>query len=115
MPKQVPLDPSSPDSSVFGYDTLIEESVFVELRGERIPSPPPPPLRIGMKVVLRGDTHGYIPGGFDPDDEAEILGFRKIGDYVADEVVQVRRMRDNQMEWVNPFNISRIISENGGQ
>src|SRR5262245_20882995 len=58
-------------SSLFGYDRLIRRGdVFVALKGEDVPT-----LRIGTRVRLRGDSRGYVPGTFSPDDEVDVVGF----------------------------------------
>lgn len=58
-------------SSLFGYDRLVRRrDAFVALKGDDVTT-----LRIGTKVRLRGDSRGYVPGSFAPDDEVEIVGF----------------------------------------
>jgi hypothetical protein len=58
---------------IFGYDKLIKvEGEFVALRGEGQPE-----LYKGKKVVLLGDTQGYVPANFRPNEEVTISGFRE--------------------------------------
>jgi hypothetical protein len=53
MPEQIKLD-----RSIYGYDKLIKE------------------VYKGMKVVLLGDSRGYVSSSFNPGEEATIIRFR---------------------------------------
>jgi hypothetical protein len=58
---------------LFGYDTLVKAGEnFVALQGDEVPE-----LSIGMKVVLLGDSTGYVPSGFRPGEEVTIVGFQE--------------------------------------
>jgi hypothetical protein len=88
--------------SIFGYTTLIQEGKrFTALTGEEEEE-----LRVGMKVVLLGDSRGYVPSGFSPGDEVTIVGFTepfKKGE--SDHIVEVSN--EANQGWVKPSNIQR--------
>jgi hypothetical protein len=68
MPEQIKLD-----GSIYGYDKLIKEgNNFVALQGEDKPE-----LYKGMKVVLLGDSRGYVSSSFNPGEEVTIIRFRE--------------------------------------
>src|SRR5919106_2032577 len=48
-------------SSFFGYNKIVKQGDRVTLEGEDVPR-----LYQGMMVELRGDSRGYVPGGFRP-------------------------------------------------
>jgi hypothetical protein len=54
MPEQIKLD-----RSIYGYDKLIKE------------------VYKGMKVVLLGDSRGYVSSSFNPGEEVTIIRFRE--------------------------------------
>jgi len=91
--------------SLFGYTSLLrEDDSFVALTGDGEQE-----LRVGMTVVLLGDSRGYVPSGFSPGDEVLIVGFTepfKKGE--SDHIVKVRNK--SREGWVKPSNIQRNIS-----
>jgi hypothetical protein len=91
--------------SIFGYTTIVQEgNTFVALTGEGEPE-----LRVGMEVVLLGDSRGYVPSGFSPGDEVTIVGFTepfKNGE--SDHIVKVSNKSTQGR--VKPSNIQRSIS-----
>jgi hypothetical protein len=97
MSEQIKLD-----GSIFGYDMLIKEGgEFVALQGEGKPT-----LYKGMSVVLVGDTQGYVPSDFKPEEEVIIGGFReafKSGN--SDHIVLVSNA--TREGWVKPSNIQK--------
>jgi hypothetical protein len=91
--------------NIFGYTTLVREGdTFIALTGEGEQE-----LRLGMTVVLLGDSRGYVPSGFSPSDEVTILGFTepfKNGE--SDHIVKVSN--ETTQGWVKPSNIQRSMS-----
>jgi hypothetical protein len=91
--------------NIFGYTTLVcEGDTFVALNGDGEQE-----LRVGMTVVLLGDSHGYVPSGFSPGNEVTIVGFTepfKNGE--SDHIVKVGNK--SWQGWVKPSNIQRNIS-----
>jgi hypothetical protein len=89
---------------IFGYTTLVREGdTFVALTGEGEQE-----LRVGMTVVLLGDSRGYVPSGFSPGDEVTIVGFTepfKSGE--SDHIVKVSSK--SKQGWVKPSNIQHSI------
>lgn len=92
------------DGSIFGYDEIVVEGAdFISLRGEGRPE-----LRKGMRVVLSGDSRGYVPSHFKLQEEAIIIGFREsFKDGNSDHIIQVSN--GEKEGWVKPPNIGRII------
>ncbi|HXJ47832.1 MAG TPA: hypothetical protein VNF91_01570, partial [Candidatus Acidoferrum sp.] len=90
---------------IFGYTTLVRDNdVFVALTGRDVAQ-----LRVGMKVVLLGDSRGYVPSGFSPGDEVMIVGFAEpFKGGTSDHIVQVTK--DSERGWVKPSNIQRGLS-----
>jgi CheY-like chemotaxis protein len=88
--------------SLFGYTTLVREGgAFVALIGEGEHA-----LHVGMRVVLRGDSRGYVPSGFPPGAEVTIAGFKEpFKDGETDHIVEVRDQ--TRLGWVKPSNIQR--------
>jgi hypothetical protein len=95
MPEQIKLD-----ENIFGYDELIKEGTnFIALRREGRPE-----LRKGMWVVLLGDSQGYVPSSFKPDEEVTIIGFREsFKDGSSDHIIEVSNGK--REGWVKPSNI----------
>ncbi len=93
-------------SNLFGYTTLIRDGdTFVALRGETETE-----LRIGMQIVLLGDSQGYVPSGFRHGQEVRIVGFvEPFKNGESDHIVQVTD--GNYEGWVKPSNIQRAINE----
>jgi hypothetical protein len=91
--------------NIFGYTTLVREgNRFVALVGAGQQE-----LRVGMHVVLLGDSRGYVPSGFSPGDEVTIVGFGepfKNGE--SDHIVEVSE--GEHRGWVKPSNIQRNVS-----
>jgi len=89
--------------SVFGYTALVREGDFVALTGDGEQK-----LQVGMKVVLLGDSRGYVPSGFSPGDEVTIVGFTEpFKDGESNHIVNVRNQ--SHEGWVKPSNIQRNI------
>ncbi|MCA8948555.1 MAG: pentapeptide repeat-containing protein [Planctomycetes bacterium] len=85
---------------LFGYDSLLHGAQgIVGLVGDEVP-----PLRIGMRVGLCGDSRGYVGGGFSDSEEVEIVGFREPfrGD-VSDDIIEVSD--GNHRTWLKPSRI----------
>jgi hypothetical protein len=101
MPEQIKLD-----GTLFGYDTLVKDgSDFIALLGEGEPE-----LYKYMKVILLGDSRGYIPSFFNPGEEATIIGFREcFKDGNSDHIIQVRNGTNEG--WVKPSNIQKNVAE----
>jgi hypothetical protein len=59
MNDQPPEKLSFGGSSIFGYEEIVRHGDRYTLKGEDAP-----PLHQGMRVELRGDSRGYVPGGF---------------------------------------------------
>jgi len=90
---------------LFGYTTLVRDGdTFVALRGETAPE-----LRVGMQVVLLGDSRGYVPSGFHHGQEVRIVGFvEPFKNGGSDNIIEVA---DGKHEgWVKPSNIQRAIN-----
>ena len=90
--------------NLFGYTTLVREgTAFVALTGDGQQE-----LRVGMTVVLLGDSRGYVPSGFSPGDEVTIMGFTepfKNGE--SDHIIKVGNA--SLQGWVKPSNIQRDV------
>jgi hypothetical protein len=97
MPEQVKLD-----GMIFGYDTLIRSGrEFIALRGTEVPE-----LRKGMRVVMLGDSRGYVPHGFKHGEEVTIDGFTeafKRGE--TDHIIRVTN--GTRVGWVKPSNVEK--------
>ena len=93
-------EPVKFDGSIFGYDKLIiEDNSFVALQGEGKSE-----LHIGMKIVLVGDTQGYVSPSFTPGEMAIIIRFREpYKDGSSDRIILVSNDKDEN--WVKPSNI----------
>jgi TIR domain len=92
--------------SLFGYTTLVRDGdTFVALKGEAERD-----QRIGMRVVLLGDSRGYVPSGFDHGQEVSIVGFTEpFKDGESDHIIRVSDGK--RSGWVKPSNIQRSINE----
>jgi KAP-like P-loop domain-containing protein len=86
--------------SIFGYDQLIKEGTdIVGLAGERVPE-----LRKGMKVIMKGDSQGYVPSGHKEGVEATIVEFTEpFKDGETDHIIKVSSRTVEG--WVKPINI----------
>jgi hypothetical protein len=91
-------------ADLFGYTTLIKEGdTFVGLTGEGEKE-----LRIGMNVVLLGNSKGYGFLGFSPGDEVTIIGFREaFKGGVTKKIVNVQR--GTQQGWIKTSEIQLPI------
>ena len=90
------------DGSIFGYDKLVKG--FVALRGEDKPE-----LHIGDRIILSGDTQGYVPSSFKSGEEATIIGFREPHKGAnSDHIVLVTNAINKG--WVKPSNIQKNIT-----
>jgi hypothetical protein len=98
MPEEIKLN-----DSLFGYDSLLQEGdEIIALRGKSKPE-----LLRGMKVVMVGDSDGYIASGHKTNDEATILEFRKpFRDGSTDYIIFVGN--NNAKGWVKPSNIKKV-------
>ena len=95
--------------SLFGYTTLLRDGeTFVALTGEGEPE-----LRLGMQVILLGDSRGYVPSGFRHGGQVQIVGFREpFKDGESDHIVEVTDGTHDG--WVKPSNIQRARNERPG-
>jgi hypothetical protein len=91
--------------NIFGYTALARDGdTFVALTGDGKQE-----LRLGMTIVLLGDSRGYVPSGFSPGDEVEILEFREpFKNNATDHIIKVANKSSEG--WVKPSNIQRSIS-----
>ncbi|HEY7080100.1 MAG TPA: hypothetical protein VH500_10385 [Nitrososphaeraceae archaeon] len=97
------LDARGGDVNLFGYDTLVKEEIFTELHGEGHPT-----LLKGMRVILKGDSQGYIHDHFQIEERVTIIEFRQAFDNGSeDNVIFVTNGR--KLGYVKPFNIKEII------
>jgi uncharacterized protein YjbI with pentapeptide repeats len=87
-------------ASFFGYDRLVKHDDFLELKGDDVPT-----LHTGMTVRLRGDSRGYVPGGFEPDEEVQITAFRMPSEdgWTDDHLIQVSN--GSRAGWLKPSNV----------
>jgi hypothetical protein len=88
--------------NLFGYTTLVRDGdTFVALTGETEPE-----LRVGMQVVLLGDSRGYVPSGFRHGQEVRIVGFAEPGE--TDHIIEVTDGKHDGS--VKPSNIQRATN-----
>lgn len=84
---------------VFGYEKIVRQGDHYTLEGENKPT-----LHQGMTVELRGDSRGYVPGGFHHGEEVEITAFRQ--PFQAGASDHIIRVNNGQKDaWVKPSNI----------
>src|SRR6266853_6248380 len=96
-------------ASIFGYEKIVRHGDGYTLEGEDTP-----PLRQGMTVELRGDSRGYIPGGFSHGEKAEIVAFRQpFQAGVSDDIIRVASAENDG--WVKPSNIFMRRPQSDGQ
>lgn len=88
--------------NIFGYTTLVRDGdTFVALAGEAEPE-----LRVGMEVVLLGDSRGYVPSDFRHAQRVRIVGFTEpFKDGESDHIIEVTD--GTRHGWVKPSNIQR--------
>lgn len=86
-------------SSYFGYDALVRRGDLIALKGDNVAT-----LERGMRVNLRGDSRGHVPGGFAHGETVEITGFREpFHGGNSDYIVEVT---NGQIRgWIKPGNI----------
>jgi hypothetical protein len=90
--------------NMFGYDTLVKEEIFTELRGRDMPT-----LRKGMNVTLKGNTQGYIPGHFKPGEQVTIIEFRHPDDAGNSDII-MRVTNGTNVFYIKPNNIEDIVA-----
>ncbi|HEY7080505.1 MAG TPA: hypothetical protein VH500_12435 [Nitrososphaeraceae archaeon] len=69
------MDARDGNVNLFGYDTLVKEEIFIELHGEDHSM-----LLKGMRVILMGDSQGYIHDHFQIEERVTIIEFRQAFD-----------------------------------
>jgi hypothetical protein len=85
---------------LFGYNTVVREGdKVITLKRQTVTE-----LDLGMKVVLLGDSRGYVPSGFNPGQKVTILEFSEpFSNSRTDHIIKVS---DGSHEgWVKPSNI----------
>jgi len=87
-------------SSLFGYEKLVRQGNCITLEGEDVPT-----LHQGMMVELRGDSRGYVPGGFRHGQRAKIVTFRQPFDNGSTDHI-IRVSNEEGDGWVKPSNIA---------
>lgn len=100
MPEDVPLG-----HDLFGYTILVRDrEEFIALKGDGVPD-----LRVGMSVVLLGDSRGYVPSGHRPGAEVRIVGF--VEPFKKGESDHIIEVTDGKYSGrVKPSNIQRNIA-----
>lgn len=103
MSEQIKLD-----GILFGYDTLVKAGEdFIALSGPEVPE-----LTKGMKIVLLGDSRGYVPSGFKPGQEVTIVGFVEAFKHgESDHIVSVTD--GTHTGRIKPSNIQRNVVHSG--
>jgi uncharacterized protein YjbI with pentapeptide repeats len=100
---QPPVEHEITFTSLFGYDRTVQRGdTLVALAGEDVPI-----LQLGATVKLVGDSRGYVPGGFEPDEEVRITAFRLPHD--EDHIIQVSN--GTHTGWLKPGNIARTAKQ----
>jgi len=97
-------DTTQPIGSVFGYERLVRRPVAIAIEG-----PGKQRLYLGSRVVLQGDSRGYVPGGFEDGDEGMIVALLSPDEHGSgDHIVMVEGARGRGR--VKPWNIGRVLS-----